>query len=176
MAVLEPLAGRFVDNGVAVGDTVDRVRALLRLTIGDAAGAAEIAAVAIAASRRRRTPILLARELLVFACAQQRLGIDDTDDVVDEAFAIARRTGAAIIQDARLYLDKRLASPDQFGLTRREREVVDLVASGATNTQVATALGIAPATVRKHLEHAYEKLDVSTRTAAVARTASGRKT
>ena len=49
---------------------------------------------------------------------------------------------------------------------------MDLVASGATNTQVATALGISPATVRKHLEHAYAKLDVSTRTAA-ARVVSG---
>ena len=106
--MFEPLAGRFVDASVYVSDTVDRVRALLRLTIGDAAGAAEIAAGAIAASRRRRTPIFLARELIVLAAAQQRLGIDDTDDVVDEAFAIARRTGARlIIHDARLYLDKR---------------------------------------------------------------------
>ena len=37
-AVFERLAGRFVDDGLSVWDTVDRVRALLRLTIGDALG------------------------------------------------------------------------------------------------------------------------------------------
>ena len=129
------------------------------------------------ASRRRRTPVFLARELIVLASAQQHLGVDDTDDLVAEAFAIARRTGARlIVHDARLHLGQRPAGqpPDQFGLTRREREVVDLVAAGASNTQVATALGISPATVRKHLEHAYEKLNVSTRTAAAALTAESR--
>jgi DNA-binding CsgD family transcriptional regulator len=57
---------------------------------------------------------------------------------------------------------------DHLGLTPREREILDHVAAGATNAQSATALGISPATVRKHLEHAYEKLHVSTRTAAAA--------
>jgi DNA-binding CsgD family transcriptional regulator len=178
-AVLEPLAGRFLYVGAPVWDTIDRHRALLRLATGDAAEAAEIAAAAVAESRRRRTPIFLARELIVLACAQQRLGVDETDDLLEEAFAIARRTRARLIeQDARLFLAApagALTPPDHFGLTRREREVVDLVASGATNAQVAATLGIAPATVRKHLEHAYEKLDVSTRTAAVARAAGSRR-
>ena len=129
------------------------------------------------ASRRRRTPVFLARELIVLASAQQHLGVDDTDDLVAEAFAIARRTAARlIVHDARLHLGQRHAgqAPDQFGLTRREREVVDLVAAGASNTQVATALAISPSTVRKHLEHAYEKLNVSSRTAAAALTADSR--
>jgi DNA-binding CsgD family transcriptional regulator len=65
---------------------------------------------------------------------------------------------------------------DHFGLTPREREILDLLAAGATNAQIAASLGISPATVRKHLEHAYEKLDVSTRTAAVALTTEGRTT
>ena len=111
-ALLEPLAGRFVDTGVWVWETVDRLRALLRLTVGDAAGAAKIATGAIVASRRRHTPIFLARELIVLASALQRLGVDNTDDVVAEAFAIARRTGARLImQDARLYLATRASHP-----------------------------------------------------------------
>ena len=57
-------------------DTVDRIRALLRLASGDPAGAAELAADAVAASRRRRTPIFLARELIVLAAAKRQLGID----------------------------------------------------------------------------------------------------
>ncbi len=55
-------------------------------------------------------------------------------------------------------------------LTRREREVLDLVASGATNAVIAERLWISPGTVKKHLEHIFAKLDVGSRTAAVART------
>jgi DNA-binding CsgD family transcriptional regulator len=54
------------------------------------------------------------------------------------------------------------------GLSRREREILELVAQGLTNAQVARMLWISPGTVRKHLENAYEKLDVHTRTGAVA--------
>jgi DNA-binding CsgD family transcriptional regulator len=54
-----------------------------------------------------------------------------------------------------------------FGLTNREREILALVAEGRTNGEVASALWISPATVRKHLENAYAKLGVTTRTAAV---------
>ena len=57
-------------------------------------------------------------------------------------------------------------------LTAREREVLDHVATGATNAQVASNLGVSPATVRKHLENAFSKLGVCTRTAAVARIAA----
>jgi DNA-binding CsgD family transcriptional regulator len=54
-----------------------------------------------------------------------------------------------------------------FGLTNREREILALIAEGRTNAEVATALWISPGTVRKHLENAYTKLGVNTRTAAV---------
>lgn len=55
------------------------------------------------------------------------------------------------------------------GLTLREREVLALVAEGLTNAEVAASLWIAPGTVRRHLENAFRKLGVHTRTAAVAR-------
>jgi DNA-binding CsgD family transcriptional regulator len=55
-----------------------------------------------------------------------------------------------------------------YGLTPREREVLELVARGRTNAEVARMLWISPGTVRKHLENAYEKLGVHTRTGAVA--------
>ena len=54
-------------------------------------------------------------------------------------------------------------------LTRREHEVVLLVAEGLTNAQIAERLWISPGTVRRHLENVFAKLDVHTRTAAVAR-------
>jgi DNA-binding NarL/FixJ family response regulator len=53
-------------------------------------------------------------------------------------------------------------------LTARERQVLEQVVVGKGNEGVALELGIAPATVAKHLEHAYRKLGVQNRTAAAA--------
>jgi DNA-binding CsgD family transcriptional regulator len=63
--------------------------------------------------------------------------------------------------------------PADLPLTRREREILAWVERGKTNAEVAQILWISPGTVRKHLENAYEKLGVRTRTAAVARLRSG---
>jgi DNA-binding CsgD family transcriptional regulator len=54
-------------------------------------------------------------------------------------------------------------------LSDRESEILDLVAAGRTNAEIAETLWIAPGTVRKHLENVYEKLEVHSRTAAVAK-------
>ena len=54
-------------------------------------------------------------------------------------------------------------------LTPREREILAWVARGKSNSEIATTLCLSPGTVRKHLDHIYEKLDVSNRTAAVNR-------
>jgi DNA-binding NarL/FixJ family response regulator len=54
-------------------------------------------------------------------------------------------------------------------LTRREREVLDLVAEGRTNVAIGHVLEVSPRTVAKHLEHAYRKLQVNCRVQAVAR-------
>ena len=54
-------------------------------------------------------------------------------------------------------------------LTVQERRVLVRVAAGHSNAQIAEFLGVEVSTVRKHLEHAYRKLGVRSRTAAVAR-------
>jgi DNA-binding CsgD family transcriptional regulator len=54
-------------------------------------------------------------------------------------------------------------------LTEREAEILRWVARGKTNREIASILCVSPHTVRKHLEHAYEKLGVHNRTAAIAR-------
>jgi DNA-binding CsgD family transcriptional regulator len=54
------------------------------------------------------------------------------------------------------------------GLTSREAEVLGWIAHGKQNAEIARLLFISPNTVRKHVENIFEKLDVRTRTAAVA--------
>lgn len=51
-------------------------------------------------------------------------------------------------------------------LTRREREILGLVAAGASNSQIATQLSVHSSTVKTHLEHVAGKLGTSDRTAA----------
>jgi DNA-binding CsgD family transcriptional regulator len=53
-------------------------------------------------------------------------------------------------------------------LTDREQQIIDLVATGMTNKEIAAELVLSPVTVRKHLENVMAKLGVHTRTAAVA--------
>ena len=58
-------------------------------------------------------------------------------------------------------------------LTPRQDDLLHLVAAGHTNAQIARRLGVAEGTVRTHLQNIYEKLNVSSRTAAVTRAFSG---
>jgi LuxR family maltose regulon positive regulatory protein len=61
------------------------------------------------------------------------------------------------------------AEPMLSALTDRELEVLQLLAEGLSNKQIAAKLVVAPSTVKQHLKNIYSKLDVHSRTQAVAR-------
>ena len=65
------------------------------------------------------------------------------------------------------HLRQRATNPLPACLTVQERRVLLEVAAGLSNAEIAQALFIAPSTVRKHLEHAFRKLGVTNRLAAV---------
>lgn len=72
-----------------------------------------------------------------------------------------------------LWLEERRSEPDaesllRLGLSEREAEVLWLLTRGRSVNQIAADLGISVGTVKKHLEHVYRKLGVSTAGAAVA--------
>jgi DNA-binding CsgD family transcriptional regulator len=67
------------------------------------------------------------------------------------------------------YLDAERRRHPVPRLTPRQNNLLRLVAAGHTNSQIARRLGISEGTVRTHLENIYEKLGVSSRTAAVTR-------
>ncbi|WP_320783635.1 response regulator transcription factor [Streptomyces sp. CRN 30] len=62
----------------------------------------------------------------------------------------------------------RSTGPGNENLSGREREVLALVARGASNREIARELFISEATVKTHLTHLYGKLGVNDRAAAVA--------
>ena len=76
------------------------------------------------------------------------------------------------IELAALYLHNRMdrttPTPNDPGLTRRERDCLRFVAEGRTNAQIAAALNLSRATVATHLANARTKLGARTRAQAVA--------
>lgn len=64
--------------------------------------------------------------------------------------------------------DARSRSLRALGLSRREAEVLSWVTEGKTNPEIAVILGLSARTVQTHLDRIFRKLDVETRTAAVA--------
>ena len=54
-------------------------------------------------------------------------------------------------------------------LTSREREILDLIAQGHTNSRIARQLFVSPKTVRNHISHIFTKLQIADRTQAILR-------
>ena len=58
--------------------------------------------------------------------------------------------------------------PRDFNLSRREREILALLAEGKTQAQIAAGLVVSPKTVATHIQHLLSKLGVHSRAQAVA--------
>lgn len=69
----------------------------------------------------------------------------------------------------RHFNEQPMSAPEVGKLSAREFEIVDLLAKGLGNKQIADQLGLSPGTVRNYLRSVYRKLHVSTRTEAVVR-------
>jgi DNA-binding NarL/FixJ family response regulator len=83
---------------------------------------------------------------------------------------------ASLMIDALHGLDERSRARERAGvLSPREREVLDLVAQGARNKQIATTLVISEFTVKRHVQNILQKLELPSRRAAATfyRTAFG---
>ena len=130
-------------------------------------------------------------ELDFYWCVWKPLGIDDSlrvwlpapagrarviylergrRDFTERDRAILELLPPSMIRIQRAAFERRRAVPPVLAtLTKREREILSWIARGKTSREIAQALVVSPYTVRKHTEHILEKLDVRTRSAAVAR-------
>ncbi|MDO9710871.1 helix-turn-helix transcriptional regulator [Paracraurococcus lichenis] len=87
-----------------------------------------------------------------------------------EAALAATARGLSVLAPATVTaLAGREAAPPETGLTRREREVLDLLAAGASNKVIARRLGLSFHTAKAHVASVLQKLGASSRADAVAR-------
>jgi DNA-binding CsgD family transcriptional regulator len=86
-------------------------------------------------------------------------------DFTERERLLLRMLRPHLIEVYREFERRRAGTPD---LTDRQLQLLRLVAEGHSNTQIARRLFVAEGTVRKHLENIYQRLGVTSRTAAVA--------
>jgi DNA-binding CsgD family transcriptional regulator len=97
------------------------------------------------------------RGLNEVVCARTRLDFTDRELMLLELAATA--IGLAVRDPAPVV-------PSELALTAKEAEVLDRVARGCSNAEIAQALSVAPGTIKKHLDNIYAKLGVRNRVQA----------
>jgi DNA-binding NarL/FixJ family response regulator len=122
----------------------------------EAARGRVLAGRALAAAGERETAI---RQLEV---AHEQLTSGSAFRYADEAARELRKLGRGVV---RLTGGRRDGS-EPLGLTRRETEVMELVAGGKTNREIAAELFLSVRTVDGHVSRIFDKLDVNSRAAA----------
>jgi DNA-binding NarL/FixJ family response regulator len=99
----------------------------------------------------------------------------ETDQVIAAITAVGRGEaifGPSVAQRVLAFLTRPLSAFDEElfpELSHREREVLDLIASGSNNSDIARALCLSPKTVRNHISSVFAKLQVADRAQAIVR-------
>ncbi len=78
---------------------------------------------------------------------------------------ILKQISASVITGSK---DNKTLDSDVAHLTNRETEILDLVAQGMSNKEIAEQLFVSKYTVESHIKHIYRKLSVTKRTKAVS--------
>lgn len=159
-----------VERLIAAGDRPDVVLMDLRMP-----GIDGVAATRALAAARDAVPVLVLTTYDTDSAILRAIEAGATGYVLKDtpapqlldsvASAATGRTTLAPVAAAALASSVRTPPPE--ALTRREADVLRLVADGCSNSQIGTRLSIAESTVKSHLLHVFAKLDVEDRTRAV---------
>jgi DNA-binding CsgD family transcriptional regulator len=163
---LEEIAGRYESTMLAA--LVAHARGASELAAGDARSALVSLRQAAEMWQEIDVPYDAARARVLVAKACRALGDDDTAALeLDAARDVFAELGAAP-DLAQLGSAATRAREATYGLTRRQIEVLRLVAAGKSNREIAASLVISEHTVARHVQNIFATLGVSSRTAASA--------
>jgi ATP/maltotriose-dependent transcriptional regulator MalT len=153
-------------SAVEARGLADAVRNLVRFRAGDPAGV--IDAFRHAETTKAWDPLLsMLRAAPDFAIAAAQV-----EPARDGLRALCERVGdRALARQANVKI-RTTASAVEGQLSPREREVLGLIAQGLKNSDIARTLFVSESTVKVHVRHILEKLNVQTRAAAIARVSS----
>lgn len=163
---LEGIAERYEGSGMLTA-LAAQARGAVELSDGDCGLALRALRQAQQAWQELDAPYEVARTRVLLGQACRALGDADAATMeLDAARSAFERLGAAP-DVARV---ESIAAPASgtHGLTRRELEVLRLVAAGRTNREIAAELVISEHTVARHAQNIFAKLGLSSRTAASA--------
>ena len=164
-AELGEIAERF--GSVLLAAAVAHARGTVTLAGGDAQEALGYLRRASQLWRELDAPYEEARTRVSLAEACRALGDEDSAGLeLETARDAFERLGAR--PDAARVEALAHGATETHGLTRRELEVLRLVASGKSNKEIAAALVLSERTVDRHVSNIFSKLRVSSRAAATA--------
>lgn len=125
-------------------------------------------AVVVLVRRAEAAGIVQAMEAGARALAHRRCSAEELVAAVAAALSDQNWVSSALAGVLRGELLSEVAGAPRQELSRRELEVLAVMATGATNSSIGRRLGISQHTVRNHVQSLMRKLGVSTRTDAVA--------
>jgi DNA-binding NarL/FixJ family response regulator len=100
---------------------------------------------------------------------RRRVLADQLADALDHSSVVDARISGELLTAAARLRDDRWWPGEHLGLSRRESDILALLAEGLDTTEISEALFLGRETVRTHLRTLYGKLGVGTRAQAVAR-------
>jgi ATP/maltotriose-dependent transcriptional regulator MalT len=139
---------------------------------GDLEGARALLEDAVDGFERIAAPFDAALARTELATCLVALGRADLAEREAEASRARLQELGAVVEEARagkvLLVLRGAPGPTQARLTKREVDVIRLVAEGLTNREIASRLVLSEHTVHRHVTNILRKLDVTSRTAAAA--------
>jgi DNA-binding NarL/FixJ family response regulator len=162
-----------VAEGRQLVEDLDPDVALIDIRLGDDSGI-ELTADLIDADPERRIMLYTGSseiDLLISGLDSGARGYALKDGAPSElTTALTTVAGGGTYVDPRLHsaLLSRRATQQQKVLSKREREIMELLSQGLTGEQVAERLFLSPETIKTHIRNAMNKLEANTRVHAIA--------